>query len=254
MNTERFLTAALAVLCLYAPIAESGTIPGSMPRETLTYSTSLDRFSINTGFEVIRRNIDFGGGLGEMSLEAESAYVMVGCDVLSWLTAFGTIGATDAKVAGLGTTIATFDDAAAKWSLGANANLWRFDISDPRFLSGRLSLRTVAEVARYSADGPRTGIDWTEFSLALPFGYEMFADYGSHEPENMFSLAIYVGPGVSIMDGSSDLPLGKYDFDEKKSVGLVAGIDLYFSHNFSIGCHGLYADDGRVAGVVQYHF
>lgn len=251
---KRLSTAILTFLCLSAIVTQAGTIPGSMPRETLTYSKSLDRFSITEGFEVIRRKVDIDGGFGEMTLDAACAYVLLGFDILDWFTLFGTVGAAEAEIADAGTTIADFDSADLKWSVGANANLWRYDLKDPDFIAGRLSFRAVTEIARYSAEG--TGCDsyWYELSVAFPLGYEMFADYGPHEPENVFSLAMYMGPGVSILDGSSDTPIGSRDFDEAESLAIVGGLELYLSHNFSIGCHGVYADDGHLAGVIQYHF
>lgn len=253
MNPAQFLTVIPVLLCLFTAVAPAGTIPGSMPRETLTYSRSLDRFSVNTGFEFIRRKVDLDG-LGTMTLEAESPYLLIGFDVLDWLTVFGTMGACEAEVRNNGVNLAEFDDPSLKWSLGANANLWRYDVNDPRFIAGRLSLRAVAELARYSADGTGCDIYWDEFALSFPVGYEMLADYGPHQPENVFSLAMYLGPGVSMVDGSADISVGDVGFDGKESLALVAGVDLYLSHNFSIGIHGQYADEGRVAGVVQYHF
>lgn len=254
MSIRRLLTVIPTFLCLFAIVTQAGTIPGSMPRETLVYSKSLDRIGINEGVEVIRRKVDLDGGLGGMTLDAVCVYAMVGYDILSWLTVFGTFGGSEAEIRGAGVTLTDFDDAGLKWSIGVNANLWHYKVKEPDFIAGRLSLRAVTEFSRYSADDTGRDIHWNELSLAFPFSHEMFADYGPHRPENMFSLAFYLGPGLSILDGSAGLPIGKYDFDEKESLAVVAGIEFYLARNFSIGCHGQYADDGRIAGVIQYHF
>lgn len=230
-------------------VTQAASLPGTIVRDTKYVSEGLDRLTVGVDYEDINRGVE-PEGYPSMKLEASSWSGLVGFDVLPWCTAFFTAGASALK----DDETDHNEDSRFKWSLGACANLWRLDIKDPEFLAGRLSVRTLVEVSRYASESDRRETRWTDLTFALPIQHEFFVESAVEMGGDVFSLALYGGPIVSFVDGSVELNSRDVDFDEENDVGVLAGADLYFSSNLSVGCQVVAFDEVTVRGSVRYHF
>lgn len=240
---------AVAVTALMTGLGHAGTFPGSTSREPMMRGEVSDRLSIGLGYDRIQRDISFSGGGGTGSLQADSISGYVGYDVLRGLTTFITAGATSLRGGEW-----TSRDYAMRLSAGANAYFWEGDVLTPQFMAGRISINGSAEILRHEADTNEGTTDWFEFIAALPIGYEMFDRYTPRKSGASTSLALYVGPAISFIDGSMALPGGAQDFRQDQIFGAVAGADVYFAPQLSIGVKALIFDDVSTGASLRFHF
>lgn len=249
---KKFLLILASVSCVNSVLA--GIVPGAMSRETWKYSPSLSKWSVGLQAEgVIDREMNIKNMSGSEELTAAAASAFLGYDFAPWLTSFITLGASEVEVEDNGDD-SDWSDPGVKWSLGVNANLWHYEIIEPDFLKGRLTLKAVGEIARYDAEDDMFDIHWVDVSASLPLCYEVLVDYGPHKSDGIYSSVIYVGPGVSIVNGRFDTGSYLYDFEEDQSVGVVGGMDIYFARNLSFGIYGQYFNGGTLGSSLQYHF
>ena len=234
-----------AVSCLFAGTAGAATQIDTGQRESLAKSDNL--FPLVVGFDVeeeSNRDVEWdGGGSGEFGSRSYVAHV--GFGVLPWLNVFGTVGQVEAKTEG------DYGDGEMRWSLGASANLFQYDIVDPEFLEGRLSFRAEAEMIRADFEADEQGGEWRELAAAATVNYEIFVDRVDTTDRVPYSLAIFAGPAYSNIDGEID---GGGDFESDTEWGLAFGADLFVSHNLSLGLHvERFNDYGYRAGF-RYRF
>lgn len=192
-------------------------------------------------------------------LEPSITTVNVGYDLTRWLKLYagggwGTIileGGSDSKLFG-----------------GLKANWWHNDITDPSFMYGRLSFQSTLEYAHFQAgenpDPFKT--EWNEMYVDLTVNYNLIlvnriVDVWRYP----YSIAFYAGPAFSSVSGSDDVRVQdaagtRYvdglSFEGTESFGMVGGVDLFWSHNFSLGFQGQYFDgETSVVSVdLRYHF
>jgi hypothetical protein len=65
-----------------------------------------------------------------------------------------------------------------------------------------------------------------------------------------YSLVLFGGPAISKIDGHA----GSTDFSEDNLLGVVGGVDLYLSHNLSLGGQLTYFDQTSLGISARYHF
>lgn len=247
METRGVVTVAV-VLCGLAGSVLSATLPSSISREPLTVGRVSDRLSIGVGYERIERGIVLDGGLAAI-LEADALSGYAGFDVLPWLTVFVTAGSVELeKEEDLDT------DAGLKISAGASAYLWEGDVLVPAFMSGRLSIKAMAEVSSFESDTDVGTVDWVEVMAALPIGYEKFDNYPASSSGLQTSLALYAGPAVSSVQGNVGSVTGDKDFEEDELVGAVVGADVYFAPQVSIGVKAMIFDEISYGATARFHF
>jgi len=226
----------------------AGTFPGATSRTPLVSGRVSDRVSVGIGYDRIERGIDLDRGL-ESTLEANSVSGYAGLDVLPWLTVFVTAGSVE-----LDSDSGIDTDPGLKISGGLNAYLWEADVLVPAFMAGRLSLKVTAELARFESDTAIGKASWMEAIVALPLGYEKFDSYATGSTGLETSLALYAGPAVSYLDGSLGTPFGDVNFDGSELVGLVAGMDVYFSPQVSVGAQVTVFDEVSYGASMRFHF
>lgn len=235
------------VVVLHAGLSLASVFPTSISREPLNVGIPSERLTVGLTYEDIKKGIDFNKG-PDAILEAESLALYIGYDVLPWLTLFTTLGASE-----IDDTSEIGTDPKFKISGGASAYLWEGDILAPTYMAGRLTLKTSLEVSRYDSDSDVGSVDWIDVTLALPFGYERFDEY-SESPRGIdTSLAIYIGPAISYIDGTWDTAVGDFDFEHKELFGVIGGVDIYISPGVSLGAQFSYFDETTVMGSVRFH-
>ncbi|MDD4869361.1 MAG: hypothetical protein PHR77_02280 [Kiritimatiellae bacterium] len=230
----------------------SATMAGVGVREAASFG-EIEKCSVGLGAEWINRDIDINH-VGDMKkLEAQTLDLFVGYDAKDWLTVFATFGFVQVKPY----ETAGYGDRRAKGSIGLQGNLWQTEIVDPDFMTGKLTLKTLLEFSRYQVDEEKADIKghWNEYSFALPFCYEIFTNNEGDLSQGPYSLAILLGPAVSIINGNVEDSFGEEaQIREKKTWGILGGVDIYISHNFSVGCQVEYFDRASVGGNIIYHF
>lgn len=238
----------LAVMAvLHAGLSLAAVFPTSISREPLSVGIPSERLSVGLTYEDIKMSIDPDKG-PDAILEAKSAALYIGYDVLPWLTVFTTLGASEVDgTKDIGT------DPKFKISGGASAYLWEGDILAPTYMAGRLTLKSSLEISRYDSDSDVGGVDWIDVTLALPFGYERFDEYSESPSGIDTSLALYIGPAISYIDGTRDTAVGDYDFEQKELFGIIGGVDIYLSPGVSLGAEFRYFDETTVMGSVRFH-
>lgn len=243
--------AGIAVTALLCAPALSATVAGVGVRDSLLTDT-LENWSVGINGEIIERGIKHDDDGHVSTLEAESVSLFFGYDTEIWLTLFATFGADRTKNIDSGAD----GDTNFKWSAGLLANLWKTKIIDPNFLAGNITLRGILEAAQYELDEKDAGIsgEWTDLTAALTVNYEMFADKEETVNAVPFSLLLYVGAVASSIDGNAKVNGSPNGFKEDKLVGFIGGMDLYISHNLSLGGQVEYFDEPTYGINLIYHF
>lgn len=250
MRTTLIAAAACAVaLFVFDAAAASTTAAGS--RESLAAPSTLARWSVGADYEHTDRGIKRSGA-ADGTLQADTVAGFIGYDATEWLVLFVTAG---------GTTVDLADSAQEggdhfKWSGGLGANLWHYDIRDPEFMSGRLSLSTLLEYAQYMSGDEDYEVRWNDFSVSLPIGYEIFTESIAGLREVPYSLMLSAGPILSLLDGDWEQSAGAYSsFHEDASLGVMGRADVFVSYNLSVGGQVQYfGDEYSASGFLRYHF
>lgn len=238
---------------LQCGLLSAGSFPGAISRDSLVSAESLNRLSVGVDYEVIKRDIVVDSG-GADSLEADSVCGFIGVDVTPWLSPFVTLGSS----AVVDPSTDDSGDSKFKWSAGLNLNIWHYDIVSPDFLSGRLSIESMVEYAKYASEnvGWRgETVEWSDTTVVIPFCYEMFEDLSPLADKSLRkSLNLYVGPALSVLDGTVQSGGGEESFSEDQQIGFIGGVDIFLADKVSIGAHVLVFDQTTVTGSIRYHF
>jgi hypothetical protein len=241
------IIALTLVVALQASLSLAASFPTSISRQALNVRLPSDRLSVGVTYEEIERTIDLDRG-DNVILDAASASLYVGYDVVSWFTLFATLGAAELEGDG---DVAT--DSGLKVSGGVSAYLWEVDILEPIFMAGRFSIKPTAELSRYASDSSLGDTSWYDLTVALPFGYERFDRYPESAQGIATSLALYVGPALSYVTGTAGTAGGDVDFEGDEMFGVMGGLDLYFSPAVSLGVEFSVFDELSIGGSLRFH-
>ena len=234
---------------------QAATLPGGTGDDFMAVG-SADKFSVGVNYENIKRYVEPDQG-EDFRLDASSVSLFLGYDVIDWLTVFATVGQSENSSDFI---LGQADSRQVKWSVGANANLYKWYIREPKVATGdRVTIRAFAEFARYEADTGAGNMDWNDILIVIPIAYERFERNSRIDNDSeLFRLSIYAGPALSFVNGSLDTGVGDTDFSAKQEFGVVAGIDLYFTRSISIGGQAwmfdVTEDDISARASFRYHF
>jgi len=218
------------------------------PRESLLGSESLDRWTVGLDYERQARRVTLDGG-ADATLYLRSTSAFLGYDFAPWFTLFGTVGQAEGRL-----YTGSYGDTDLRLSAGVDVNLWQYDVADPGFLAGRLTLRGLAEFASSNFEEGDAEVDFTETFGALTLNYEIFVEDLKATRRIPYSLVLYVGPAYSALDGEAELGGAEESFDEDRTLGFAAGADLFVAHNLSLGFHLQEFDHTTYRGTLRYHF
>lgn len=228
--------------------ADQGADLGS--RESLFQSNDLYPFSVGMDYKDLSRDIQWNGG-GETTLEGRNVSAFIGVDIFPWLTLFGTAGLNEAEVDGGGE-----GSSDPLFSIGSDVNLWQYDLKNPEFIEGRLSLRGGFEAAFADFNDERAGDgNWTELDASLTANYEIYVADIKDLKRVPYSLVLYVGPLLSKLDGEVGSGDAQRDFEESTSLGVGYGVNLFIASNLSTGFH-VQSFDGNMSwrSSLRYRF
>jgi hypothetical protein len=222
-------------------LASAATLGGAGMRDSLVEPDNLNPISAGVDYQMLKRPVAWDGG-GVQQLQARVISGQLGVDLTPWCMVFGTLGCSEARWEG-----DNYGGGQLKWSAGTRLNWWHTDITDPEFMEGRLSFQTVAEFAQY-----RSGDDWrwNEVYADFTLNYELFSTKMTDIKQYPYSLVLFGGPAISKIDGHA----GSTDFSEDNLLGVVGGVDLYLSHNLSLGGQLTYFDQTSLGISARYHF
>ena len=242
----------IAVVAAVSLPAGGATLSGAGTRETLIEQEYLDFLTIGADYQNQQRDISTSSQ-GKMRLNSQTVDGYIGVDPYKWLMIFATFGGSAAKIGDAG----SYNNAKFKWSAGFDVNWWRYGIQEPIFLEGDLSLKTHVEFSMQNSGAGAEKINWNETIAALLVNYEVFAQKKEDLDKYPYSLAFFVGPAVSWLEGdyyANKNISQKVDFHEEHLVGIVGGLDLYAASNLSIGGAIQYYDAVTLSASVRYHF
>jgi len=242
----RALFLSIAVF-LQAGFSMAGAYQTSIAREPLNIGIPSDRLTVGLTYEDIKLGVDFDNG-PDAILDAASWDVYIGYDVLPWLTVFTTLGSSEIDDADEIDTSAKF-----KISGGANAYLWEGDVLEPNYMAGRFTLKATFELSRYDSESDVGDVSWIDATFAIPLGYEIFDDYTESTKGINTSVALYIGPAISYVNGTWESLNDDLDFEGKELLGLIGGVDLFLSPTLSMGVAFRHFDETSVAGSLRFH-
>jgi hypothetical protein len=230
--------------------ASAASLRGSMSHEAMISEDSIPRISVGLDLELLERDLELSDGTTGR-LRANSLGPYLGVDVTPWFTVFGTWSILDVEEVDVPGGDAEYEDD-LRWSIGAAANLWQTDIDRPDAMSGRVSIRASLEYTSYDATSKGINVDWTEFAIALPFGYELYNE--RTKLSGVYSLLLFAGPLYSSVEGDVDGSVPSVSFDESENWGLLAGTELFLAENVSLTGQIHYFDQVSGSFAGRYHF
>jgi hypothetical protein len=211
----------------------------NMGREYLVNSDPLEHWSIGVFGGAGKRGVDLDKG-GEATLDITRGMVYLGYDALSWLTPYAALGVTDSSLGG------ATSDSSTKFAYGAGVNLKLLnqEIMDPNLMID--ILRINADVYYNGSETETFGktVKWGEFTSSLTLG--LINDTRENKEYFPESIGIYAGPIYSYYVSS--------DFDAQSTIGLLAGLDIFFTKRTSFDISVQLFDETTVNGSLNIRF
>jgi hypothetical protein len=248
MNGSRWLVLA-AALAMIGLATRAGTLTGAGVFEAGVEAKHLERLSVGLDGEMSERDVKLSDGGGELDLRGRDASVFIGADVLPWLAIFGTAGIGQGKldeVEGYGTP-------RFEWSAGLNASIWHWEVT-PKNPAWGLTLEAVGAFSQYESGESDNGIEWHEFSAALPLNYELYFPASPPGWADIDTLVFFAGPVYSNIRGTWTVNDFDSDFEESHSTGVLGGADLFFTDSLCFRGQVEYFDEFTFTASLRYHF
>ena len=245
MKNNRWFFLFLGVLALHHPV-QAAILTGTP--EALLTSGGLDRLSAGLFYQQLRRPIETETGV-EMELQARTYEAVLGLDVLPWLTLYGSAGGSDARFR----NISDYGQDRFSWTAGFNMNIWQWT-GYGEMPVWRLNFKTRAEMARYETETSNLEMEWMDYSVAFPVGYEVIFARSPESFDELDHLEIFLGPALSYIDGRYQQGGQSYDFEEQSSFGVMGGVSLFITKTLFVGASTSYFDRFLIRGGVGYSF
>lgn len=216
--------------------------------DTLLKSPSLDPWTVGVFFQQVERGVELDNG-DVAPLEARTYGALLGYDLASWLTLYGTAGTTEART----DDFFDYEKGRFSWSAGMNVHWWQWSGYSERPV-WRINFKTRAEASGYESGSEDYKIEWNEYQLSFPIGYEVIFARQDDSFSDIHHLELFVGPALSWVDGSFRLGGGKTDFVEDQLLGVVGGATLYVTKSLFVSGQAHYFDDFTGTLGVGYSF
>ncbi len=248
MNARARLVLIAAALSLTALSASAAAPGGTGPREGLAAFRTLAPLGIGVDVEWMRRPVVFDDG-ARARLDADAVSAVFTADPARWLQLFASTGQHRGALAG-----ARGRDRESRWSVGLSARAWHLDVNDPLFMAGRLSLGGTFEFSRTDFATRADEGHWDERFVSLVFAYEIFVEAPDALDRVPYSLRLYAGPVHSTIRGEVENGGVTRSFEEDRATGATWGVELFISHNLSVGFHGQHYDADTYRASLRYRF
>jgi hypothetical protein len=251
MNSEKamkknlciFLFLGMLAIC---PPVQAAILTGT-PEPFLT-TGGLGPVSAGLFYQLSRRPIETETGF-EMELQARTYEAVLGLDVLPWLTLYGSAGGSDARFR----DVSYYGQDRFSWTAGFNMNIWQWT-GYGEMPVWRLNFKTRAEAARYESETRSLQMEWTDYSVAFPVGYEVIFSRHPESFAELDHLELFLGPALSYIDGRYEQGGQSYDFEGKNSLGVTGGVSLFVTKTLFVGASASYFDRFLIRGGVGYSF
>jgi hypothetical protein len=231
MKTHILLT-VVGLLCIAGVTVAPAAQPGE-PRSSIFEASDVGMFSASGNYSYQDRNIG-----GQRMLESQSAYAVLSVDpFINWLTVSLGAGSTQVKPG----PHEHYEEWGSMWSAEVQLGLWEYKIKDPDFMLSRVRVLGSGSYWNHSAEISDQDVDWDEWRASLVFSAEFFTENLGSDREVYPYAAVYsIGPVYSSIERDTcacvpgrAAPL--HDVDRQSNWGLQVGIDVYISHNLSLG-------------------
>lgn len=207
----------LALVCLMSSFAGHAYAgPRNTPdigREYMATAQDLRNWSVGIYTERTDREIEFRKI--DYRLSTEEIMMILGYDLADWLGFYAIGGNMKTEVG----KDSGFGDSKAKWGVGLNANLLHHDIMDAMLYEDRIFINATIQYAWMETERFRADVEWEEISGSLTAS--VVNDIEGNKLYLPKSIALFGGLAYSNLDGD--------DIDEKDTVGLTGGMEVFFS-------------------------
>lgn len=226
--------------------AAAGVLTGA--GEALIVSPSLDPWSVGAYYQRMAREVTTKAG-SDLELHSRAYAVVLGFDLLPWLTLYGSAGGADARLAEVS------DDGTDRfaWSTGLSLYLWKWAGYTDR-PAWRLALNMQAELGEYQSEEGNLEIQWQQIDLKIPLCYEVIFARQPQSFSDIHHLELYLGPAFSSVDGYYERAGQRMDFEATHDFGVTGGAKLFLLQHLSIGGEVQYYDELTVRAGIGYSF
>jgi len=188
----------------------------------------------------------------EDTLRGDIVDVGVGASPWPWLLLYGQAGGSQGSLESMSEDTSF----GAGGLLGARVNLWQL-YEGIQATAWRLTLQVAGQYEyRTSQDSGDGELQWSEGLVMLPLRYHLsFArTFRNYYMSEFQSVAIYLGPAWSKLDGTWTRNSQEIDFEEVESFGAVGGVDLWLLENLSFGVRADWFETTSMKLHVRYQF
>jgi len=204
----------------------------------LQAAENLDSWHVGAYARTHERRVKQDSSKAKTDIEINRGLIVIGYDVLPWLTVYGAIGGSDAEIDMTGES-----DSAVEFGVGAWFNLLDHDTLSFLETLHRFRIQGTLQYSMFSNDD----ITWGEFAGNVTFGLtnEIIGNK-TYWPDE---ITIYVGPAMNIVICDD------YSVSSGNSFGLVAGLEMQVNKRAGIGvAFEKYSDDHAITGHVMVRF
>jgi opacity protein-like surface antigen len=211
------LTVALLALSSVPSTAQPMGASDS-PRDYLVPTAELGRWSAGIVARTRERDVTVDGSAFVQTLKRSSAQVYLGYRPLGWLTTYGAIGASWAKL-----NDNDYGDMEVNGAVGLHANLLYHDLMSPALLESHVRLDLGCAYALEQTETAFDTLEWNELSASLLLS--IVNDVEGNKLFNPESVALFAGPIVSDLSG---------DLDEDEILGFTVGLDVNVTERITL--------------------
>ena len=231
------LLAVVASMAVVTAHAAPRSAAGS-GRHFLQAAENLDSWHVGGYGRTHKRRVKEDSSKVKTDIEISRGLVVVGYDVLPWLTVYGAIGGSDADI-----KLTNESDSAVELGVGAWFNLLDHDTLDFLETIHRFRIQGALQYTVFSNDD----ITWNEIAGNVTFGLtnEIIGNktFWPHE------ITVYAGPAMNLVLCSD------YKVSSSNSFGLVAGIETQINKRTGLGvAFEKYSDDHAITGHLMVRF
>jgi opacity protein-like surface antigen len=220
IKMKKNITVVVAVISMIASFTVNAAYTQSHDN-TSTYLTGIKDMSyLSVGFtgSTLERKLKNNN----YDLEGYKGSFYTGVDLLKWFSVYGRIGVVAADFS---SDIFSELDGSTEFTygVGAVARLLNHDILDSFGAIDKIRIIAWADYDFYSTDTSRGSYDWEELCMGATIS--VVNEIHGEPDYTLDSIALYFGPVYSTYFG---------DLEEDQSIGLTAGVEIYFTPRISV--------------------
>jgi opacity protein-like surface antigen len=239
---KKILKTAVATASLILTAFPVLAMPVGRSNEGIDYlfkDPVLSRFTAGVYGGEVNREIKFKHSSFETEMKSTRGTAYLGFSLLKWLSVYAVAGQNTAEISGMGEA-----DGEAIYGGGMSINLLNHFLREPVPMEDAFRLNLGLQTLTTEADFVFDTFKWREISGALTLSIiNHTTGNKEYTPE---SIALYVGPAFSYV--SSD------DFETKNTVGVVGGLEIFFTDSFAIDFRVEYFEKTSGSIGLNLHF